>query len=200
MMEIELDIDEFHEAVLALDLMSEQLSKIVKSGDPYFWPWVIVALHNAIQGFMVLALRGTNNLAVLTEECAAEWLAAYERGDGKYPRQRLDEFLNLYKKIKSKAMNIYVNSRIFKPTGTQGKSVKQLNSWRNDFIHFVPSGWMITVDGFVQIVQDCLDIITFLAFESGNIRWHNPGLETKTKTIIEKARNDVRILQQAYSA
>ena len=200
-MDTKLDIDEFHGAVIALELMSEQLSKIVETGNPYFWPWVIVSLHNALQGFMVLALRGPNNLSVVTEKSATEWLRAYESRDGRYPRQQLDKFLNLYEKIKSEAMNIYVNSRTFKPTGTQDRSVQQLNLWRNDFIHFVPAGWFITVDGFVQIVHDCLDIVTFLAFESGNVLWQRyPPLEGQTKAILQKAHSDLRILQQAYGA
>ena len=32
--------------------------------DQYFYKWAIIALHNALQGFMVLALRGTNGVNV----------------------------------------------------------------------------------------------------------------------------------------
>ncbi len=163
------ETDETQEAVLALQLVSEQLAHLESTGNPHYWTWIIVGLHNALQGFMVLALRGSNNINVLTEDCAREWLAAYERKDGKYPNQKLDKFLNLYKKIKSDRMQMYVDSRTFKPSGTHDRSVKILNSFRNDFIHFVPKGWAIEVSGLTQIVDDCLNIISFLAFECGNV-------------------------------
>ena len=47
-------------------------------------------------------------------------------------------------------------SQAFKP-GTQGRSVKQLNKLRNEFIHFVPKGWSLEVDA--RIVDDCLNVI-----------------------------------------
>ena len=122
-------------------MASEQLERVVDN--PHYWQWVIVGLHNALQGFMVLALRGGTNLNVLTDKCAEQWLAAYERGDVNYPEQRLDRFLNLYKKIKSNR-------------------------------------------------------ISFLAFECGNVIWHAPELETRTRDLIEKARRDVSRIKAKY--
>jgi hypothetical protein len=197
-MENWLETDEFQEAVLALQLVSEQLTHLESTDNPHYWTWVIVGLHNALQGFMVLALRGTNNINVLTEDCAREWLAAYERRDGKYPEQKLDKFLNLYKKIKSDRMQMYVNSRSFTPSGTQGKSVKQLNRFRNDFVHFVPKGWLIETSGLPQITDDCLNIISFLALECGNVFWEEQALETQAKSLIENAKQSTRLIRQAY--
>lgn len=191
-----LETDEFQETILALQLTSEQLSQLAITGNLHYWTWIIVCLHNALQGFMVLALRGTNNIDVLTKDCAIEWLAAYERGDGQYPEQKLDKFLNLYKKVKSERMKMYVNSQPLKPSGTQGRSVRKLNAFRNDFIHFVPKGWSIEVTGLPQIVDDCLNIISFLAFECGNIFWYKQELETLTKIFLERSQQSVsRIIQ-----
>jgi len=191
-----LETDEFQETILALQLTSEQLSQLAITGNLHYWTWIIVCLHNALQGFMVLALRGTNNIDVLTKDCAIEWLAAYERGDGQYPEQKLDKFLNLYKKVKSERMKMYVNSQPLKPSGSQGRSVRKLNAFRNDFIHFVPKGWSIEVTGLPQIVDDCLNIISFLAFECGNIFWYKQELETLTKIFLERSQQSVsRIIQ-----
>lgn len=197
-MENWLRTDETQEAVLALQLVSEQLTNLELTGNLHYWNWVIVSLHNALQGFMVLALRGSNNVNVLTEECAIEWLAAVERGDGKYPEPKLDKFLNLYKKIKSARMEMYVNSKTFKPSGTQGRSVKLLNSYRNDFIHFVPKGWSIEVSGLPQVIGDCIGIISFLAFESGNVIWHEADLEIQTRMFLEKSQQVVSLLEKTY--
>ncbi len=199
-MENWLGTDESQEAVLALQLVSEQLAHLESTGNHHYWTWIIVGLHNALQGFMVLALRGTNNINVLTEDCAKEWLTAYERGDGKYPEQKLDNFLNLYKKIKSERMQMYVNSQVFKPSGTQGRSVKKLNSFRNNFVHFVPKGWAIEVSGLTQIVDDCLNIISFLAFDCGNVFWHEQILETQTRILLGKAKQNIGLVKKRIAA
>lgn len=189
------ETDEIQEAILALQLVNEQLTNLKSTGNQHYWTWVIVGLHNALQGFMVLALRGTSNINVLQAECAKKWIEAYERGDGNYPEQKLDKFLNLYKKIKSDRMQMYINSRVFKPNGTQGRSLKKLNSFRNDFIHFVPKTWIIETNSLAQIVDDCLNIISFLAFECGNVFWHKNNLEIQTKALIKKTQQSLFLLK-----
>jgi hypothetical protein len=101
-------------------MVGEQLPRSAEN--PHYWKWVIIALHNALQGFMVLALRGTSNLNVLTKKSAEEWMAAYTRGDNRFPTPRLDSFLELYKKIQTDRMRMYVDSQPFKPSGTQTQS------------------------------------------------------------------------------
>ncbi len=53
-----IETNERIEAVRALDKAREELRRVL--ADPYYWKWVIIALHNALQGFMVLATQGTN--------------------------------------------------------------------------------------------------------------------------------------------
>jgi len=96
-------------------------------------------------------------------------------------------------------MGMYVNSRSFKPSGTQDRSIKKLNSLRNEFIHFVPKGWSLEVSGLPQIVDDCLDVIFFLGFECGNVIWHEMALETQTRDLIEKAKCDLSLIKKAYA-
>jgi len=197
-MEHWLRTDEEQQAVLALRMASEQLLQVTMN--PHHWQWVIIGLHIALQGFMVLALQGSNSLNVLTDECAKEWMAAYERGNGKYPERRLASFLDLYERIKSDRMKMYLHSQSFRPSSTQDRSVKELNSLRNEFIHFVPKGWSLEVSGLPQIVADCLDVISFLAFECSNIVWHDAELESQTKELIENARCSVSLIKTRYGA
>ena len=192
-----LETDEFQEAVISLEVLSDQLPKVLI--DDHHWKWAIIGLHNALQGFMVLALTGTNGLNALTEKCAKEWLAAYERGDRTSPKRKLDSFLNLYKKIQSdNHMGIYNISVSFKPKNSQEHSIKKLNALRNEFIHFVPQGWMLELDGLPQIVEDCLSIIHFLAFECGNVFWHNETLEKQTRAYIDSARSVTTSMKEKY--
>jgi hypothetical protein len=168
---------------------------------------------------MVLALKGSDGLNVLTKECEKEWIAAFKRDDKVFPERKLDTFLNLYKKIKSgrslyeqrvktgrisyrkysDRMMMYVHSQPFKPQGTQTESVKMLNALRNKFIHFLPMGLSLDARGLPQVVKDCVSIIGFLAFECGNVIWNDEELETKTKELVEKAMAQADMVASSYN-
>jgi hypothetical protein len=94
-------------------------------------------------------------------------------------------------------MKMYGISQPLKPSGMQSRSVRKLNAFRNDFIHFVPKGWFIEVSGLPQIADDCLNIISFLAFECGNIFWHEQELETLTRVLLERSRQSIGKIRQA---
>jgi len=194
-MENWLRTDEIQEAIISLEVVSIQLPKV--SLDDHYWKWAIIGLHNALQGFMVLALQGSNYLNVLTDKCAREWLATYESGRKDYPEPKLDGFLNLYKKIKSERMNIYTSSILFKPNDSQEQSVKKLHSLRNEFIHFVPKGWSLELSGLPQIFENCLDVIHFLAFECGNVFWHEID-EKRTREFISLVRSSINPIKEKY--
>jgi hypothetical protein len=99
--------DELEEAVAALETLAEW-SKNLSSNISY-WKWVILATHNATQGFMVLALRGSDRLRPLRDDIAKKWLEAHQNHT-EYPEEKLDTFRNLYKKIKSDLMLFFVHS------------------------------------------------------------------------------------------
>lgn len=84
--------DETLEAVSSLEMVANTLKNV--ENDWYQWKWAILALHNSLQGFMVLALRGSNGLNCLRDDIAEKWLIAYRSG-GEYPQEKLDRFLNL---------------------------------------------------------------------------------------------------------
>lgn len=216
-MDVWLDTDETREAVVSLEMVAECLQKVNRN--VHYWKWVVIALHNALQGYMVLALKGTDGFNVVTRECRKEWIAARKRQDEWFPERRLDSLLNLYKKIQrgralydqqvklncylprgpGDLMLMYDGSQPFKPRGTQNKSVKLLHELRNDFIHFLPRSWLLQVSGLPRVVDDCIDIIEFLAFECGNILWHEKDLETKTRELIKKIRDGLEMLKESCS-
>jgi hypothetical protein len=185
--------DEMFEAVCALEMVSELLYKI--PDNIYYWKWAIVALHNSLQGFMVLSLQGSNGLNTLTDECAKQWLLAYEQKSGQYPERKLENFLGLYKRIKSREMLISTLSERFRPTGNQTISVKKLNELRNEFIHYVPKNWSLEISGLPEIFLDCLNIIEFLAFKCGNVAWFDNPLEQHTRDLIADIRSRIAKIQ-----
>jgi hypothetical protein len=183
-MELWLRTDEHEEAVSALEMIAESSALVLK--DSYRWKWVLIATHNALQGFMVLALRQGNGLKALKDHIAAKWLKAYREG-GEYPIEQLDSFLNLYKKVKSDQMICFVHSQSFSAKNSHDKSVKKLNSFRNEFIHFVPKGWSLELTGLPEICLDCLEVAEFLGWQSGNVPWYEERHKERAELALKKA-------------
>jgi hypothetical protein len=182
-----LSTDRALDAVNSLEMVYEQLAKTNR--DPHRWKWVLIALHNALQAYMVLALRGSDGLNVLTDKLAKEQVDAWKQNSKILRPLRLDDFGNLYKKIqKRKLMLRGTSSKVFVPQGTQDESVELLQELRNDFIHFVHGGLAIKLIGLPRVVKDCIDIIDFLAFKCGNVLWYDDTLEARTKELIEQIR------------
>lgn len=188
--------DEHEESVSALEVVAEWSGRIETRID--YWKWVVLALHNSTQGFMVLALRGSDGLRPLRDDVAEKWLTAY-RGDGEYPVEKLDSFLNLYKKVKSDSMLFFVHSKKFTPTGSQGRSVKKLNELRDDFIHFLPRSWSLEVSGLPEICLDCLSLVEFLGWKSGNVSWYEDDHRTRGRVALNQARERIQAIERRYS-
>lgn len=194
-MELWLRTDEHEEAVSALEMVAESSAMVLE--DCYRWKWVLIATHNALQGFMVLALRQGNGLKALKDHIAAKWLKAYREG-GEYPNEQLDTFLNLYKKVKSDQMICFVHSKSFVANHEHDKAVKKLNSLHNEFIHFVPKGWSLELVGLPTICLACLEVADFLGWQSGNVPWYEEEHQERAKIAMKKAIQNLRDAEIKY--
>ena len=195
-MERWLRTNEAVETVTSLQMVCEQLPKVVD--DLHRWKWVIISLHNALQ-CMVQASRGSDRLDVTTDKGKRKWLAPFKSNSGCFPKLYMDNFLHLYEKTQvPQLMKRYAQSQTFKPKGTQTESVERLNELRNKFIHFFPKSLSLEVSGLPAIVQDCIHIIDFLAFECGNVLWEDDGLETMAKELILGIRLHLKVLSAGY--
>jgi len=182
------------EAVSAFEVFEEELQRV--TANPYRWKWAIISQHSGLQGMMVLALQGSHGLHVLRPEDARRWLEAHDRG-GPYPKDlKLDDFLELYKKIKSDKMLMYEHSQKFVPKGMQGGSVKLLNRLRNEFVHFTPRVWALELAGLPVMATDCLEIAEFLAWQSGNVFLREHDLTERLKAACASAHNFLGALRQ----
>jgi len=152
--------NEQEEAVGALEVFAQFLP--LARTDLFGWRWAILSLHTALQGFMVVAIRDSAGMSPLPDDLAATWLRAYRCGLPT-PEERLDKFLNLYRKIKRRNIAALVQGRPFTPSGTQGHSVKLLNRLRNQFVHFLPASWSLEATGLPHMCLDCLAVIQYLA-------------------------------------
>jgi hypothetical protein len=171
--ELWLQTDELEEFISALEFSAEILPATAEN--TLKWKWVIIALHNAVQGVCVCALRGadTSGISVLDKETGAaawHWLDVESRkpNPGPSPREKLASTMELYKRVKRAR---YLEHPLLKNTA-RDKDILQLNSLRNQFIHFVPQGWSIELSGMPRIVGSVCDCIKHLAINFPTF-WHH---------------------------
>jgi hypothetical protein len=166
--------------------------------DVRMWRWVIIALHNGIQGFMVLSLRHGNGLLALTDESAAAWLEAYRSNAERFPDEQLESYLGLYKKIKHSKWGTIADNQRFVPQRSQGRSIRKLNRIRNEFSHFTPKGWSLELTGLPRICLDALAIVSFLGWETTNIHWHDVDCLARSKAAYASLSDTLTKLSGIY--
>lgn len=141
--------------------------------------WAILSLHGALYGFAICACRGTNDSGVTYEN---------KQGDIK-----LIAFDNALKNCQnSKMMKMLTNSKHLILSKSQRESIEQLKKdLRNNFEHYQPCAWSIEIHGLPHIFIDILDVISFLALETGNFHLITTQ-RRKIKSIVYQSK---RILQ-----
>jgi hypothetical protein len=211
-----LTTNERNEAVGALEVTANFLE--AAETNPDMWKWVVIALHNAVQAFMVLALKGTWSVTVLHRdqrtiklEAQREFYRAKEAGDEEaaaranevmlFGEGDLAAFIRLYDRIKDPhgIMRRYVHSQVFVPRTTDDQCMKCLNDIRNEFMHFLPMTRGFLLTEFPAITETGLHVIVFLLNESNNVDWY-PGideddLEPRAHAALERAKEALARLQ-----
>ncbi len=149
---------------------------------PHNRKWLLLALQNALQGYMVVVLEKGNGLLALKPHIAKKWLAAYE-GNGQYPFEKLDDFPALYEKVK----NPKHFTHPFSPTLDQDRDVVRLNDLRADFSHFTPKGWRLDLAGLPVIVSNSLMLASWAITDAG-ANWYKASHIKRTKVAIRRLR------------
>ena len=57
--------DALSDAVYSLEMVDHFLSRVWDESES--WKWVIIALHNSLQGFMACAIRGSDAVATIRD-------------------------------------------------------------------------------------------------------------------------------------
>lgn len=189
-----LNVDERSDAVGALE-MTVLCLEAAETDPQRMWKWAVIALHNAVQAFMVLALKSTWNVRVLQRdqrkkkvEAERAYRRAIEAGNDAdaeaafaimiAPDGDLAAFIHLYQRIKDPkgAMRQFTHSRHFEPRPSDDQCMECLNNIRNELMHFVPNSWHFLLKQFPAITKTGLHVIGFLLNKSNNITWY-PGLD-----------------------
>lgn len=194
-MEIVLHTDTINEAVKSLEAVARICPSVVE--DVYQWKWAIIAMHNATQCFMALALEQGNGIAALDEQSAKKVLRYHQHG-GEYPEVRLDYFLELFKKIKGDSMRSYNHSKPFSSTPVHDENIKFLNYIRNEFIHFSPKYHSIYLSVMPDVFLSCLEIISFLCWEGGTIYQLSDEQNERINSFINSTRDFLTYLAPKY--
>lgn len=191
--EIWLRTDEREDILASLRMLSNSCDSV--RADISAWKWVVIGSHSALQSAFVFHLGFGNDLLLARQEDAAAWVTAHEDGSP-YPETMMDSFPNLYKKLKQ----VDVLGYRFIPRGTQGRSIKRLNQFRNEFVHFMPKGWSIELTGMPTICTDCLDVIGVLDQNSLCMRWESQEQHEEFCEILQQCQSKLQAIRDSYSS
>lgn len=146
----------FTEESNALDYF-ERAAQFIReaSTDSHAWKWVIIALHGALYGFAICACQGTDWETVTTKT---------KRGP------RLISFSEALAACQDpNRMLMTVLSKPLVLTDDQRAAISKLQlSLRNPFEHYIPMSWHIEIHGMPTIAIHCIEVIRFLALDTGN--------------------------------
>lgn len=170
--------DEFEEMVDAVEHSADLSTQLKKS--PRRWKWLILSLHQAVQGAFVCALRGvdTAGINVLNDKSAKEMWQWLDVDSHQIPRpaaplEHLAPMLDLFKRVKS--TKYLQDAQRLRTTTQMNWDIKKLNSLRNEFSHFVPKSFSAEVSGLPRIPKHCCDVIEHLALTHSTFQHHMTG-------------------------
>lgn len=142
------------DVIYALDLIIDLSDKIEEK--PAHWKWVIVSLHDAVEGMMVGALKGTSGVGAFIRRDRESWLN-FLSSNGKPPKGRkLETFMDLYERVKNDSD---WNKNPIMTNQETDFYIKLLNDLRNDLIHLKYDGWSIDMSGFHRLIHCSMSII-----------------------------------------
>jgi hypothetical protein len=155
------------------------------------WKWIVIGTHSTLQGVMTLHLG--NFLAACPKNTEA-WLKAHD-DETPYPESIMDKFLELYKRLKKNTISGYR----LKPKGTQGRSIRKLNNFRNDFMHFMPKVWSIEISGMPAICLDCLEVAAHIGKHSLHKRWESEEQQQSFEKALSQCQSKLSAFRVKYT-
>jgi len=146
----------FTEESNALDYF-ERASKFIRETetDSQSWKWVIISLHGALYGFAICACHGTDWKTVTRITKRGPQLISFS------------DALAACQDPKKMLMTMLSKPLVL--TEDQRSSIAKLqHTLRNPFEHYIPSNWHIEINGMPNIAIHCIEVIRFLALDTGN--------------------------------
>ncbi len=184
-----LHTDDKADIIASLAMLMVALDQAAK--DIAAWKWVVIATHSALQSAIACHLRGTgNNLLVAKQEDAEAWLRAHGQGTA-HPEMMMDSFPKLYHKLRQ----YEIEGFRFAPQCNQNRSIKKINQYRNDFIHFMVNGFSLEISGLPGMCKDCLDVIIELDKHTLQVRWHDDAQRAAFRTLLDSCLERIKQIE-----
>ncbi len=149
--------EEEEDAVAALELVAT-VSAILKQS-PSLWKWMVMGMHNALQGAMVLALQGTDGCGALrdkSQERNRKWLASPE---GPQPKVIMADYGTLLYRVQDAEL---MGGPPLTISVEDWERLERLNNLRREFVHFNPKKWSIELKLLLQLMPLALNAIEHL--------------------------------------
>lgn len=159
------------------------------NNDQHAWKWVILALHGALQGACVCHLVTTARpVGAVTNDNRIEWIDYFEKSRSdralKKPKTKLMALPDLLKAVrKPNSVGQYcgINHQVTISDHELQWLVRIHNEFRNQFVHFNPTGWVFEVSGMPKLAQ----LIARIIKDIMTCHW-------AFKNLNEKQRNELK--------
>ena len=186
-----LKTDERADVICSLQMTLSALKQA--KDNSHSWKWVILTLHNAIQGAMVCHLSGSANLGACTKQSARKWRKWHDGdGNGDAPELWLANPKELFKRL------LDVDSRIEGARGgkistddAQKDAFKLLCELRKPFTHFQPKSWLIQIAGLPNMVLQIVTLIEAISNDGWSFRHADYSQKFELSSLIKDIRAEV---------
>lgn len=167
----------------ALDYLQRAYQFICQAEtDVLAWKRAVIALYGALYGFAICACRGTNPYTV-----------TYKTKKGEDRLISFDKALKLCQD--PEWMRMTIHSKHLELSQQQKRSIQILKDWlRNNFEHYKPTAWPIEIHGMPQVAIDVLEVIRFLALDTGNYVHLTQSQRQQIKYMVARSK---RVLKQS---
>ncbi len=188
--------DALSDSIYSLKMVSHFLAKVWEESQS--WKWVIIALHNSLQGFMACAIRGSDGVAAIKDRTRdRRHIKGYLKlTETKLPK--LLDFMDLYERIKDpEVMCRMCGSKEFQASDSHDRLVDLLNEVRNELTHYFPNLHMMSdVADWLPMIRGSAEIIEFLCFQSDNFFMPaNDDRLRPVREVLEEIRKQVDLIQ-----
>ncbi|MFV2053542.1 hypothetical protein [Aliiroseovarius sp. YM-037] len=160
-----LEIDEATDVLISLRHANKCI--ICAKQEPGEWKWVILAVHNALQGAMVCHLSGSAQLGALRKDSIKKALSWHEEDrqgiEKDYPDEMLADANELFKRVIGDADIREGAGGLVIVTKDETNAFNSLHRLRREFAHFTPKGWSLELSGLPLIVSRCGGLIKKIA-------------------------------------
>ncbi|WP_127544931.1 hypothetical protein [Paenibacillus amylolyticus] len=166
--------------------------------------WLMVALHGALYGFGILAIKGSNPSATvyksldgqINKRVLAEMRDDISKKYGEDDPGYIDMFIY---PAKGKLLDIrsvlercqddqfmlkYTESRSLVLTQAELDAIEKMIDYRNQFAHFKPMAYVIT-GSEEEILKPVFRVIKFLALECNNILYYGESSKARVEKAID---------------